>query len=428
MAIKLSILVPSVAERRNTFLPKSLDMLYGQYDKLPEQLQSQVEILYLIDNKTLMLGEKRNKLVSIAQGEYISFVDDDDSISPDYITEILNGIELSNADVITFKAHVSINGGPQKTCYYTNGIEADYNTEDAYYRLINHIPAVKKVISQQAIFPSMKNGEDSAYSKQLKQYINSQHVIDKHLYTYNYNDATTVAQEDLPHVMRTRQPATPLVDIIILSYAKTEALQRLTEQTITTCIAGACGLPINIIVLEQQPNITYANTTTIYRPQPFNYNGFANYGASQGTAQWILVANNDLIFHKDWLHNLLEVKYPIVSPKCPNDPRQKHIVENTKGYECGRHFSGWAFMIKRSLFNLIGKFEESVNYWCSDNVVLDQLEKVGIPPMLVPSSIVQHLQSQTLATTTAEEREHLTKEQVKLYNKLYNKDLFHWGT
>jgi hypothetical protein len=67
--MKLSILVPSVAERRNTFLPKCLDMLYGQIESLSTDQKKEVEILFLIDSKERMLGSKRNNLIDIAQGE-----------------------------------------------------------------------------------------------------------------------------------------------------------------------------------------------------------------------------------------------------------------------------------------------------------------------------------------------------------------------
>ena len=44
--MKLSILVPSVAERRNTFLPKCLDMLYGQLESLPVEQQKEAGEAY----------------------------------------------------------------------------------------------------------------------------------------------------------------------------------------------------------------------------------------------------------------------------------------------------------------------------------------------------------------------------------------------
>src|SRR5690606_33962771 len=89
MSIKLSILVPSTHTRFKSFLPKIHDQLYEQYERLAADQRDQVEILYLVDNKKVMLGTKRNQLIDLAQGEYVVFVDDDDRIEPDYIETLL---------------------------------------------------------------------------------------------------------------------------------------------------------------------------------------------------------------------------------------------------------------------------------------------------------------------------------------------------
>ena len=78
--IKLSILIPSVHTRRNTFLPKIQDEVYRQIDELSEFNKAQVEVITLSDNKKMMLGDKRNLMVEMAQGEYRQFIDDDDKI------------------------------------------------------------------------------------------------------------------------------------------------------------------------------------------------------------------------------------------------------------------------------------------------------------------------------------------------------------
>ena len=57
---------------------------------------------------------------------------------------------------------------------------------------------------------------------------------------------------------------------------------------------------------------------------------------------------------------------------------------------------------------------------------MEQLLAIGIKPMLVKNSIVKHLGSKTLVTM--ENREELTRDQVKKFNKKYNKNLFGWGT
>lgn len=422
--MKLSILVPSVAERRNTFLPKCLDMLYGQLESLSIDQQKSVEILFLIDSKERMLGSKRNNLIDIAQGDYIVFVDDDDRIEPDYISSLLTGIE-SNADVITFLASVSLNGEPAKICHYSNKYAKDYNTVDTYHRLPNHICCVKKEIALKVPFLNIKNGEDSAYSKQLKAHLRTQYEINRVLYHYDYNEKTTVAQEDSAYVVESRKPA--VVDVVIISYAKNRQIQQMTQNAINTAINGAKGIKINVIVVESQKNVKYNNAKTVYPDFPFNYNAYGNFGISNGSAHYVMHANNDLLFKPGWLNELIKANHPLVSPKEPRDSRQRDIRVNEIGTQTGRHLSGWCFMIERSLWEKIGGFDEDVNFYCSDDVVIEQCKVFGVQPMLVVNSIVHHLVSTTLKTATPNERKVLTDDQVRIFNKKYDQNKFNLG-
>lgn len=194
--MKLSILVCSVHTRRKTFLPDSLEMLYGQYEALPEDQQKEVEIIYLIDNKTLMLGTKRNYMVDIAQGQYVVFVDDDDLISEDYIRSILKET-YNRMDCIVFDASVSINGEDPKTCVYSMRFEADSNHPGGYERLPNHICAIKKEIVTKVNFPTIPYGEDSGFSKEVKKHLQTESRINRVLYFYKYNSETTETQQHL---------------------------------------------------------------------------------------------------------------------------------------------------------------------------------------------------------------------------------------
>jgi glycosyltransferase involved in cell wall biosynthesis len=281
--MKLSILVPSVAGRRNTFLPKSLDMLYGQLEALPEQDQKEVEIIYLIDNKTIMLGDKRNLMISIASGKYISFVDCDDRIETDYISTILQAID-SDADSIVFEVSVSLNGNNPKICYYSKDFPNDYNTEEAYYRLPNHIAVIKKEVSTKVSFPSLPRAEDAAYAKILKPHLKSEFKINKVLYHYDYSDLTTVAQEYIPNIRNKRKGnMNPIVDVVFISNA-TKMGSKMTQHAIDSCIQAANGLEVNCIVVEEKTNLFYKNAATYNPHSQFNYNKFLNFGAVRGNA------------------------------------------------------------------------------------------------------------------------------------------------
>lgn len=421
--IKISILIPSTHTRYNTFLPKIQEQIFSQYNSLSDFNQKQVEILILTDNKKITLGEKRNKMIDIAQGKYISFVDDDDRLDPEYLKELLEATK-SDADCISFTALVSLNGDVPKPCYYSKEFKRDYNTDDAYYRIPNHIPCIKKDVSLKSTFPGIAYGEDSAYSKLLLPHINTEHVIDKVLYYYDFNSDTTETQEHLSPNLR-RRTQTPIVDIVFLSNASDIRLYRMTQQAIDSCIAGANSLPVNIIVIEQNNKVRhYKNATTYYIDDSFNYNKFSNIGARKGSAEWIMICNNDLIFKSGWLHELLIANHPLMSPKCPNDYRQKGIAENEKGLKCGRNLSGWAFMIKRSLWKEIQGFDEDFIFWFADNSLIEQCNSIGVSPMLVPKSIVVHLGSTTLNKIPQQQRDDYTWAQCDKFNTKYGRSLF----
>lgn len=419
--IALSILVCSVHTRYKTFLPKIQDQLYDQLNALAEADQQRVEIMVLTDNKQMMLGHKRNTMIDIAQGEYIVFVDDDDRIADDYIAALLKGTE-SGADAIVFTAMVSLNGEPAKPCYYSKDYRADYNKSNAYYRIPNHICCVKRSVSLKSSFPNILYGEDAGYGKLLLPHIKTEHKIDAVLYYYDYNADTTETQM-WRYNQSNQRPGKPIVDVVILSKAKTFRDSLMTQKAIDTCIKGANGLPVNIIVIEGGVG-DYQGAQTVYNLNKFNYNMFANEGAGMGKAEWIMIANNDLEFTDGWLHNLLSADNPVVSPHEPDDARQKGIIDNQKGFECGRHFCGWCFMISRELWLEIGGFDTDVDFWCSDDVVIEQVRAAGVTPMLVKESIVHHAGSVTLKQQPEDVQTDWKWRNVFIFNTKYGKNKF----
>ncbi len=191
MAVKLSILVCSTHNRYDNFLQNILDELFSQWEALPNK--DEVEILALVDNKMMVLGDKRSRMVEIAQGERVAFVDCDDRLEKCYIKELLKAAE-NDPDIIVFKVSVSLNGGAPKPCYYSKDYHADHNMPDAYYRLPNHLMCVKRELALQVKFQSVGFGEDGEYAKRLKPLLMTEHNLNKTLYHYDFNSATTETQ------------------------------------------------------------------------------------------------------------------------------------------------------------------------------------------------------------------------------------------
>jgi GT2 family glycosyltransferase len=419
--IDLSILIASTHTRATTFGVKIQEQVWSQYNALPEEYQDRIEILMLTDNKQMMLGQKRNAMVDIAQGRYVQFIDDDDRIEPDMFATVLNAIVITDADCITFLVSVSMNGEAPKICHYSKDYAEDRNVETGYERLPNHICVIKREIALKASFPNLLYGEDSAYSKLLLPYLGTEHHIPRVLYHYDFSSETTETQQHLNAALRVRnQP--PVVDVVMMSNAKSVEMQTMTQHAVDSCIAGANSLPVNVIVLEQQPDVVYDHAHVVFAPEEFNYNAFANRAARYGLANWIMVANNDLVFRDGWLHHLLVANHPVVSPKAPGDARQLDVTENESGYVNGRHFSGWCFMITRELWQKIGGFDPDFGFFCADDSVIEQLKAIDVAPMLVPNSVVEHIRSVTLDATPHDGE--LTWHYVDLFNHKYHQDKF----
>lgn len=415
--IDLSVLICSTHTRWNTFGQNIQAQLWTQYNALQSEYQDRIEIIMLTDNKKMMLGQKRNVMVDMAQGRYVAFVDDDDRVDPNYLTSLLHATE-TDADVITFLVSVSLNGHKPKLCRYSIEFKHDHNTTTGYERLPNHICAVKRELASQVSFPNLPYGEDSAYSKLLLPLLKTERHLPVVLYHYDYDAETTETQQHLQAALRQRNQK-PIADVIILSNASNPQLREMTQKTIDTCIAGANSLPISVTVMEQSGGARYKHAEVVFMDEPFNYNAFANRGARSGSAEWIVVANNDLLFCDGWLHQLLAADHPLVSPKCPRDGRQRDIRKNTIGTRTGRHLSGWCFMIKRKLWSKIGGFDERVTFWASDDIVIEQARLQGVEPMLVPDAKVEHLQSVTLNRQSSAEHDELTWGSLDVFIQLY---------
>jgi len=419
--IALSILIPSVHTRWDNFAQKIQSQIFGQYNALGKADQDRVEILFVMDTKTIQLGDKRNEMVRLAKGEYVVFVDDDDRIEPDYITSLL-AATASGADVITFHAKVSLDGNAPLLCRYSLKYANDANTGNEYHRIPNHICAVKRSLVLRTPFPSKLCGEDREYAKDLRPLLRTEHAIERVLYHYDYNRTTTetqLSQRYQTQIVKRSKP--PVVDVVMLSKGDTDERQAMTQHAIDTCRDGAGAHNVNIIVIEQAAGVRYTGAVTLYENREFAYNSFANRGIRTGSAPWVMVANNDLEFMPGWLDALLHVKHPVMSPVSPGDSRQQIITKNETGTVNGKHFSGWCFMLSRQLWEKIGGLDEDFFYYCADDSVIEQVKAAGVTPMVVSQSNVRHLVSKTGGESMPETH---TWAQVHLFNQKYKQQKF----
>ena len=185
--MKLSILICHLPNRAECFRALILEL----YRQIGNQFHNLVEVLVCSDEKPVTTGEKRNKLLDRAKGNYIVFIDDDDEVTDDYVSEMLKGIE-SGADCLGIKGWMTWDEGRRVEWEISKDFfnEDDHSTGTLRYkRSTNHITAVKRELALQARFPEISNAEDKAYSDKLLPLLKTEYKIDKLLYHYKFTSS-----------------------------------------------------------------------------------------------------------------------------------------------------------------------------------------------------------------------------------------------
>jgi len=122
-----SLLIAAIPERFHSVQPLLYSLLEAQsVARMPD-----VELLYVLDNRRRPVGAKRNDLLDMARGEYVSFIDDDDEVAPDYVRRVHDAIILARrqappVDVICF---------PQRAILHPHNVTHECTYSLAHFRI-----------------------------------------------------------------------------------------------------------------------------------------------------------------------------------------------------------------------------------------------------------------------------------------------------
>lgn len=262
MNIKLSILLCSVGGR--------LYKLYSLIEHLEKLTKDKpVEILWLGDNKKMSVGEKRNKLLQMAKGDYICYVDDDDWVSDDYIDEILKALD-KNPDAVCFECQYSNAETLIKNHVYFNrrNFNKDEDEKGLRWRMVNHLNPVKRKIALQIGFAEKNFSEDTDYAIRLwnSRLMNTDVTIPKILYHYQFDPAKSETHKYNPRY--SRKPNPPIkMDVVMVSDGTKPVLRTMTQKAIDSIAVKTEAQvkieeEVNVIVIERNPYIKYTNAET----------------------------------------------------------------------------------------------------------------------------------------------------------------------
>ena len=197
--IKLTIAIPSLPNRMKMFLAPL-------YAKLMSQIgdQKDIEVLSIMDNKTMSVGKKRTRLFGIANGRYTCIIDDDDDVTDDFVETMREKITNDlNVDVICYNQEANMNGTTwivktsldhDKTHPYDQ-MKVDQNGVPVpCLRPPWHWCAWKTDFAKKIPFGDSNTQEDTVFVIQAIQQAKTQLVIDKTLCKYRWSPSISQAQ------------------------------------------------------------------------------------------------------------------------------------------------------------------------------------------------------------------------------------------
>jgi GT2 family glycosyltransferase len=194
--------------------------------------------------------------------------------------------------------------------------------------------------------------------------------------------------------------ATIEVDIVIVSWTKTEKLRVITQNCIKSCIKSDPTIKFNFYVVETNKKISYAklgNVKMIYFKGKYGYHKCLNLGIKAGKSKYLCLCNNDLTFEENWATNIIEriehnPEIKSASPFCPQTQSEFKLRRDRIyiGHRVRNEINGWCIFQQRSIYEIIGKLDERFIFWYCDNDYSETLKKHNIVHALIPNSVVNH--------------------------------------
>lgn len=196
------------------------------------------------------------------------------------------------------------------------------------------------------------------------------------------------------------------LSVIILSYAIDNEVYEVNCRCLDSLRASEewqnGELEIVLIESNKKNPYTYGSDVKVVIPnEKFNFHRFLNIGVNKSDGEFVALCNNDIVFEKNWWSAIMKVKqtnpkfmcfspldrsYPMMSEEVMPSSKDYYI-----GWENKKHFAAWCFVWERKVFDIVGKFDETFDFYSADDDELMTLRKYAISNVLVTASEVKHI-------------------------------------
>lgn len=150
----------------------------------------EVEVVERIFVKGMSRGANRVEMMKQSQAEYTCFVDDDDLVAEDYVSQIFP--LLDGVDYIGFQVQLYY-GGPESgikelPTFHSLRYPQWSSTNEGHYRDFSHLNPVKRILALQAADAMSKGdgNEDVLWADAMRGIgaAKTEHYVDKIMYNY----------------------------------------------------------------------------------------------------------------------------------------------------------------------------------------------------------------------------------------------------
>lgn len=204
-----------------------------------------------------------------------------------------------------------------------------------------------------------------------------------------------------------------VVDVIIPANINSPELKAMTEKSIQSLSESEDYVKFNVtLVLDD--GVT-----------PFCYNKSLCMGLEKGDSEFVILANNDLIYEKNFFSELMIAYNAGIAESfgCWNPKWHERFFKKEQDYyvgdRIGYELTGWIIVTTRKVLekiNFCHRDSFKVDFWYSDDLYKYLLRQHNIKHALVRNSKVTHLLSKTLKTHSKEKQIELTIGQKKKYD------------
>lgn len=368
-----------------------------------------------------MPASNYNKMLEMAKTKYVLFVHEDVTFSPDFLHRIHMAINnhpdfgaMGTVGNYNNDIEWGVSGKIREVitcdgcCVLVNknhNLKFDSTTFDEYHLYVDDmfLQCRNKGLKNYTIPTNAYEAHrDDTYQDYGTYFRHHSHTVNQRGYCWGkYYEYLKKMNSKWSGMGETSVPVLDAeVDVCIISYAKTEELQKITRDGIKTLLESESTIKFNVFVVESNREVNYnhyPNTRTIYpEDRKFGYHKYMNLAIKEGKAEFVFLANNDLTYVEGWASVIIAEmrKNPglmSASPLCPQTQNRVGFPnEIYYGYRVRGELAGWAIFVQRKIFNIIGQLDESIKYWFSDNSYSMTLQKYGILHALVTRAAVNH--------------------------------------